>query len=191
MPSRSPQQRKFMRAIAKNKKFAKKVGVSQSVGAKFMKADKKKKKRVRKYQFGGLARTPERDPTAAMLGQGLGSMGAVEGATDVGLGARGARPRPKTPPMGFSPRSSLPVIGPEGSARRRPTEEELEADRIRRRRRGQGKRPMGFTAEEIKSKRGKKKGGTVKSYYHGGKIRGCGKETQGRRKAKMIRMKGS
>ena len=190
MPSRSPQQRKFMRAIAKNKKFAKKVGVSQSVGAKFMAKDKKKK-RVRKYQFGGPARMPERDPTAAMLGQGIGSMAAVEGATDVGLGARGARPRPRTPPMGFSPRSSLPVIGPEGPSGRPPTREELEADRIRRRRRGQRERPMGFTAEEVKPKRKKKKGGTVKSYYYGGTVRGCGKETQGRRKAKMIRMKGS
>lgn len=186
MPSRSPQQRKFMRAIAKNKKFAKKVGVSQSVGAKFMKADKKKKKRVRKYQFGGLARTPERDPTAAMLGQGLGSMGAVEGATDVGLGARGARPRPRTPPMGFSPRSRLPTIGaPEGRFRRPGTPRDEVRDR-----------PMGFTVEDIKPRKKRKKkksaaGGTVKSYYHGGKIRGCGKETQGRRKAKMIRMKGS
>ena len=183
MPSRSPQQRKFMRAIAKNKKFAKKVGVSQSVGAKFMKADKKKK-RVRKYQRGDMV---EGDRTAAMLGQGIGSMGAVEGATDVGLGARGARPRPRTPPMGFSPRSSLPVIGaPEGRFRRPGTPRDEVRDR-----------PMGFTVEDIKPRKKRKKkkksaaGGTVKSYYYGGTVRGCGKETQGRRKAKMIRMKGS
>ena len=191
-----------MRAVAKSKKFAKKVGVSQSVGAKFMKADKKKKRRVRKYQTGRLVDAGDigaemdRDnydaPAIDSLRQGLGSMGAVEGATDVGLGARGARPRPRTPPMGFSPRSRLPTIGaPEDPARRRPTEEELEADRIRRRRRGQRERPTGFTAEEVKPKRKKKKGGTIKSYYHGGKVRGCGKETKGRRKAKMIRMKGS
>tara|TARA_R100000687_G_C6353606_1_gene120031 strand:- start:270 stop:638 length:369 start_codon:yes stop_codon:yes gene_type:complete len=122
-----------------------------------------------------------------MLGQGIGSMGAVEGATDVGLGARGARPRPRTPPMGFSPRSSLPVIGaPEGRFRRPGTPRDEVRDR-----------PMGFTVEDIKPRKKRKKkkksaaGGTVKSYYYGGTVRGCGKETQGRRKAKMIRMKGS
>ena len=184
MPSRSPQQRRFMGAVANNPEFAAEVGVSQSVGAEFM-----VKGKVKKYRnLGSVTNRPIRD-RADVLGQGLGSMGAVEGATDVGLGAGGARPGPRTPPMGFTPRGSLPTIrAPEGPARRRPTPRELRMDEVRN-------RPMGFTAEEIKPKRKRKKkksaGGTIKSYYHGGKIRGCGKETQGRRKAKMIRMKGS
>jgi hypothetical protein len=43
MPSTSKKQHNFMAAIANNPKFAKKVGVPKSVGAKFMKADKTKK----------------------------------------------------------------------------------------------------------------------------------------------------
>ena len=115
--------------------------------------------------------------------------------------------------------TGLPTIrAPEGPARRRPTDEEIMDDpasreRMRRNRQSmlRGRRAtnpsaagrrqlsdllgentgMGFTAEEVKPKRKKKKGGTVKSYYHGGKIRGCGKETRGRKKAKIVRMKGS
>lgn len=40
MPSTSPKQHRFMEAIAHSKKFAKKVGVKQSVGKDFAKADK-------------------------------------------------------------------------------------------------------------------------------------------------------
>ncbi len=39
MPSKSPQQAKLMRAVAHDPKFAKKVGVPQSVGRDFVKAD--------------------------------------------------------------------------------------------------------------------------------------------------------
>jgi hypothetical protein len=42
MPSSSKKQHKFMEAIAHNKAFAKKVGVPQSVGQEFSKADKGK-----------------------------------------------------------------------------------------------------------------------------------------------------
>lgn len=44
MPSTSAKQAKFMRAVANSPKFAKKVGVSQSVGKDFEMADKKRKK---------------------------------------------------------------------------------------------------------------------------------------------------
>ena len=43
MPSTSKKQHNFMAAVANNPKFAKKVGVSKSVGEEFMKADKPKK----------------------------------------------------------------------------------------------------------------------------------------------------
>ena len=43
MPSSSEKQHKFMNAIAHNKAFAKKVGVPQSVGQDFAKADKGRK----------------------------------------------------------------------------------------------------------------------------------------------------
>lgn len=47
MPAKSKKQQKFMAAVANNPKFAKKVGVPQSVGEEFMK--------MKKYQMGGRA----------------------------------------------------------------------------------------------------------------------------------------
>lgn len=43
MPSKSKAQHNLMAAVANNPKFAKKVGISRSVGEEFMKADKSKK----------------------------------------------------------------------------------------------------------------------------------------------------
>ena len=48
MPSTSKKQHNFMAAVAKNPAFAKKVGIKQSVGEEFMKADK-----GRKFKEGG------------------------------------------------------------------------------------------------------------------------------------------
>jgi hypothetical protein len=52
MPSVSPKQEKFMRAVANSPQFAKKVGVSQSVGKEFKMMDKK----MAKMAEGGTAR---------------------------------------------------------------------------------------------------------------------------------------
>lgn len=48
MPSVSKKQHNLMAAVAKNPKFAKKVGISQKVGEDFLQADK-----GRKFQRGG------------------------------------------------------------------------------------------------------------------------------------------
>ena len=48
MPSKSSAQAAFMAAVAHNAKFAKKVGVSQSVGQEFVAADSVKHKKVSK-----------------------------------------------------------------------------------------------------------------------------------------------
>lgn len=58
MPSTSKKQANFMRAVAHSPKFAKKVGVSQSVGKDFEMADKKMKK------FGSGGKMPPQ-PSAA------------------------------------------------------------------------------------------------------------------------------
>jgi hypothetical protein len=42
MPSKTPKQKRFMQAVANNPKFAKQVGVPQSVGKKYESADKRK-----------------------------------------------------------------------------------------------------------------------------------------------------
>ena len=54
MPSTSAKQAKFMRAVAHSPKFAKKVGVPQSVGKDFTMADKKAKK----FGDGGATKKP-------------------------------------------------------------------------------------------------------------------------------------
>jgi hypothetical protein len=58
MPSTSAKQAKFMRAVAHSPKFAKKVGVSQSVGKDFEMADKK----MKKFGDGGEAKKPAPKP---------------------------------------------------------------------------------------------------------------------------------
>lgn len=63
MPSTSAKQAKFMRAVAHSPKFAKKVGVAQSVGKDFEMADKK----MKKFGNGGAAKKPA-DPRRAVLG---------------------------------------------------------------------------------------------------------------------------
>lgn len=70
MPAKSEKQRRFMAAVANNPKFAKKVGVPQSVGEEFMK-DKN-------YKSGGM-----------MKSKGYKSGGKVRGA---GCAQRGVRP---------------------------------------------------------------------------------------------------
>jgi hypothetical protein len=63
MPSVSKKQHNFMAAVANNPKFAKKVGVSKSVGEDYMKADKS-----RKFKEGGLKETDsESNPGLAKL----------------------------------------------------------------------------------------------------------------------------
>ena len=52
MPSKSKKQHNFMAAVANSPKFAKEVGVSKSVGADYMEADKG----VKGFHGGGLAR---------------------------------------------------------------------------------------------------------------------------------------
>jgi hypothetical protein len=49
MPSKSKKQHNLMAAVANNPSFAKKVGISKSVGEEFMKADKGKK-----FKGGGM-----------------------------------------------------------------------------------------------------------------------------------------
>ena len=91
MPSTSDKQRKFMAAVANNPKFAKKVGVPQSVGKDFNDADKGKfskggdtmakmnagmmammaKKKPMKMAAGGM---PMKDGKPAFIGDGKGAM---------------------------------------------------------------------------------------------------------------------
>jgi hypothetical protein len=72
MPSVSKKQHNFMAAVANNPKFAKKAGVSKSVGEEFMKADTKK---PMKMAAGGMPMV-EKDgkKVPAFAADGVGKM---------------------------------------------------------------------------------------------------------------------
>ena len=71
MPSKSKAQHNLMAAVANNPKFAKKAGIPQTVGADYMKADKK----VKKYGKGGLAKPKRKLGRLDAMHQGyLGDM---------------------------------------------------------------------------------------------------------------------
>jgi hypothetical protein len=67
MPSKSPEQKKFMQAVANNPEFAKKVKVPVKVGKEFVKADKAKGVGMKKYAEGGdTAKTKSREKAERM-----------------------------------------------------------------------------------------------------------------------------
>lgn len=51
MPSKSKSQERLMQAVANNPKFAKKVGIPQSVGRDFAAADRNKKRKNKMNKF--------------------------------------------------------------------------------------------------------------------------------------------
>ena len=98
MPSKNKAQHNLMAAVANNPKFAKKAGIPQTVGADYMKADKK----VMKYNMGGPLKMVEKGgkkvPFYAADGVGKMNMGGTvmkynDGGKIRGYGmARGGRP---------------------------------------------------------------------------------------------------
>jgi hypothetical protein len=83
MPSSSKKQSDFMRAVAKNPSFAKKVGVSQSVGQDFSSADK-----GRKFAKGGDMKKGYADGGMTMVNKG-GKMVPSFAADGIGKMAKG------------------------------------------------------------------------------------------------------
>jgi hypothetical protein len=88
MPSVSKKQHNLMAAVANNPKFAKKVGISKSVGEEFMKADKSKKfgsggslKAVDSSDNPGLSKLPTgvRNKMGYMKKGGMAKKGMKEG----------------------------------------------------------------------------------------------------------------
>ena len=88
MPSKSKKQHNLMAAVASNPAFAKKVGISKSVGEEFMKADKTKKfgsggalKEVDSSDNPGLSKLPTevRNKMGYMKKGGMAKKGMKEG----------------------------------------------------------------------------------------------------------------
>ena len=67
MPSTSKKQHNLMAAVANNPKFANKVGIKQSVGEEFMKADK-----GRKFAKGGMTRHEDEAMDKKMIKKAMG-----------------------------------------------------------------------------------------------------------------------
>jgi len=89
MPAKSAKQEKFMQAVANSPKFAKEVGVPQSVGKEFTKSKGGAMKHgmksgTKKMAMGGMARAPMADPRmvdprmAGTRGQMMAKGGGVE-----------------------------------------------------------------------------------------------------------------
>jgi hypothetical protein len=64
MPSVSKKQHNLMEAVAHNPAFAKKVGIKQSVGKEFVKADKGKS-----FKQGGVMATKQKFPASTPMGK--------------------------------------------------------------------------------------------------------------------------
>ena len=87
MPSKSKKQHNLMAAVASNPKFAKKVGIPQSVGEDYVEADK-----GRKFRSGGMAGCGTKRMSKggmAMANKGYKKGGKVRGA---GMCKKGVRP---------------------------------------------------------------------------------------------------
>lgn len=87
MPSKSKKQHNLMAAVANNPKFAKKVGIPQSVGEDYVEADK-----GRKFRSGGMAGCGTKRMNMggmAMANKGYKKGGKVRGA---GMCKKGVRP---------------------------------------------------------------------------------------------------
>jgi hypothetical protein len=106
MPAKSAKQEKFMRAVAENPKFAKKVGVPQSVGREFTKsgggmatkmnpgfmAMMKKKAGGKKMAAGGAAASKMGTvKTAAPSKDGVAAKGKTKGKQVVMAGSKGMK----------------------------------------------------------------------------------------------------
>ena len=97
MPSVSEKQKNFMAAVAHNPSFAKKVGVPQSVGKEFNKADKGKTFKqggdMKKMAMGGSTKpTPMgKVKTAAPSRDGIAEKGKTKGKQVVMSGNKGMK----------------------------------------------------------------------------------------------------
>jgi hypothetical protein len=88
MPSKTPQQKKFMQAVANNPKFAKKVKVPTKVGKEFVKADKAKMGGMTGYAAGGMpmvTKDGKKVPSFAADGKGkMAKGGSIDGCAKKG-----------------------------------------------------------------------------------------------------------
>jgi hypothetical protein len=116
MPSKSKAQHKLMNAVAHNPKFAKKVGIPQSVGKDFAEADKGKK-----FKKGGVSLAVGRgEKLPVSKGAGLTAKGRAKYNAATGSNLKAPQPEGGARKRSFCARmSGMP--GPMKDEKGRPT----------------------------------------------------------------------
>jgi len=116
MPSKSKAQHKLMEAVAHNDKFAKKVGIPQSVGKDFAEADKGKK-----FKKGGVSLAVGRgEKLPVSKGAGLTAKGRAKYNAATGSNLKAPQPEGGARKKSFCARmSGMP--GPMKDEKGRPT----------------------------------------------------------------------
>jgi hypothetical protein len=116
MPSKSKAQHKLMNAVAHNAKFAKKVGIPQSVGKDFAEADKGKK-----FKKGGVSLAVGRgEKLPVSKGAGLTAKGRAKYNAATGSNLKAPQPEGGARKRSFCARmSGMP--GPMKDEKGRPT----------------------------------------------------------------------
>ena len=153
MPAKSKKQKKFMQAVANNPKFAKKVGVKQSIGREFTK-EKDMKKAVKKMNMGGMA---DREGRAMAAGRLAGRPGMMADARGRAMMKKGGKVKKMRKGGNTSRMNELEELG------RVDSEKGYSA---------KGKRNLkDEKARVVKEIKNKKAGGKVKGYKAGGKVK--------------------
>jgi hypothetical protein len=177
MPAVSKKQQKFMQAVANNPKFAKKVGVKQSIGQEFTK-EKDMKKAVKKMNMGGMA---DREGRAMAAGRYANNPMMMADARGRAMMKKGGKVKKMRKGGNTSRMNELEELG-------RVDAEKGYTAKGKRNLRDEKKRVV----KEIKNK---KAGGKVKGYKAGGMMadkegRALAKNKRGMSAAKMADARG-
>jgi hypothetical protein len=162
MPVVSKKQGKFMQAVANNPKFAKKVGVNQSVGQEFTKENSMKTK---KMNMGGRAMN-DRDGSVAMDPKMQMAMAAQQKRAAMGGMNKGG----KVKKMAMGGKVKKMRMG--GNTSRQNRTEELGRVDAERADTASGRRNLSAEKSRIRGELGMNKGGKVKKMAMGGKVKG-------------------
>lgn len=186
MPSKSEKQKRLMAAVANNPKFAKEVGIPQSVGKEFQREDKKmancpskkmKKGGMMKYAAGGKLNMVKKGdkmvPDFAADGKGKMAYGGKVKAMKKGGNVRDA---------------DMAKRGSKGPAYDEMLDREAARKAEARRKRAEGKAK---SSEAVQTMRRQQKDldsrmADMPMMRKGGKVRGCGMAKKGVRPAKMV-----
>ena len=213
MPAKSAKQERFMQAVANNPKFAKQVGVPQSVGREFTKGDEMKHSKkmaaggMMKYaRGGGIEHKGKTEGKMVKMAEGGGIReGRARFGDDVRERARqemarraaGVEAMPVKPPADTKARpinqaapkpKPKPAPKPKAEA---PKAEAPKAETAAKKEEPKQKRPSSVKDLEpgyLWQPRGRKAGGTVKKMAKGGSVskRADGCAMKGKTKGRMV-----